>query len=313
MAAANSEVTSGVDTYVLYGVQTSYTTSVTPNKIFGGLVTSVSLETDRQYNERAGFVGTNDYDGRTTAKNLAGTVITSGTVEFDVQRWDWLEHVLLKDRTGSGTSGTPYIYTVGKTPKFLTITEEISNAGTDSQRTFTGMVINSASIRCSVGEPVTASVSLLGGQVSKNTSITSKIAQHEDDVYNFSGGSINMGGALDNIIDDVNIEINNNYNVIYGFSEESKNAKPGKLNLTFRFTTKYLDDTVISQFLGGDTVGDQTPVDIILKFDKADDKYVEFTLKDAVIRRMGNNHNLNEFVVEETDVIAKRIEVKEVI
>ena len=315
MAAVNSEVTAGINTYVLYGKQTSFDTDVTPNTIFGGLVTNASFETDRQYNERAGFVGTNDYDGRATSQQLAGTVVVNASVDFDVQRWDWLEHLMLKARTGNGTTETPYIYTIGNTPTFLTLTEEIDNVATDSQRAYGGIVINSVNIKCSVGEPVSASVTLLGGRLSVGTTITAKIAQLADDVYNFSGGTISVGGTpISNIIDSIALDYSNNYTLAYGFNEEAKNARPGKINIGFKFTTKYFDDTLMTQFLGSaTTVSAQTPVDIILKFTKGTNKYAEFTFKNVVINRQGTTHSLNEFLVEDTDTLAQRLEVKEVI
>lgn len=315
MGATNSEVVGGIDTYVLYGVQTSYTTGVTPGTIFGGLVTSSNFETDRQYNERTGFVGTQAYDGRATAQQLAGTVTTNGTVEFDVQRWDWLEYVLLANRTGSGTTGTPYEYTIGKTTKALTVSEEIDNVETDSHRVYEGMVINSVNIRCSVGEPVTATVNLMGGRVNKGTTIQAKQSQLTDEVYNFSGGSITFGaGVLNNIVDSIDITITNNYTLLYGFNEEARNARAGKLNLTFRLTTKYLDDTQMAQLLGSSTaLDDQTPIDVKLKFEKGTNKYIEFDFKDVVLNRSGTRHQLNEFVVEETDMLPKRLIVKEVV
>lgn len=313
---ANSERIGGVDTYVLYKTQTAYTTAATPDTIFGGLVRSAKFSTDRQYNERTGFVGTQAWDGRATAQQLAGTVITNGSVEFDVQRWDWLAYVLLAERTGSGTTGTPYQYLVGRDNGFLTLSEEIDNDTTDSHRVYPGMVINSASISCSVGEPVTASLTLLGGQLSKTTTVASKVAQLTDEVYNFSGGSIQLptGSALSNIIDSVSIDISNNYTVIYGFNEEAKNAKPGKLNISVKLTLKYLDDTLMEQLMGGATgISDQTIVDFKLKFEKGTDKYVEFEFKDVVLNRNETSHNLNEFVVEDTEIIPRRLIVKEVV
>ena len=312
----SSEVVGGIDTYILYKTQSVFTTSVTPDTIFGGLIKSASFGVDRQYNERVGFVGTQAHDGRATAQQLAGTVVTNGSVDFDVQRWDWLQHVLLGTRTGTGTTATPYIYSVGRDNGFLTVTEEIVNTGPNSHRVYPGMVINSASISCSVGEPVTANLTLLGGQLTKSTTVTAKQAQLTDEVYNFSGGSIELpsGTALNNIIDSVSFDINNNYTMIYGFNEEAKNAKPGKLNIGVKLTLKYLDDTVIEQLLGGSAgVGNQTVVDLKIKFAKGSSKYVEFEFNDVVLNRVETSHNLNEFVVEDIDIIPRKLVVKEVV
>jgi hypothetical protein len=316
MGAVNSERVGGIDTYVIYKTQTAYTTAVTPDTIFGGLVRSAKFGVDRQYNERTGFVGTNAWDGRATAQHLAGTVVTSGSVEFDVQRWDWFQHVLLGTRTGDGSAGDPYVYDVGRNNGFLTVSEEIDNEATDSHRVYPGMVINSCDLNCSVGEPLTASVSLLGGQLTKTTTVIAKIANLADDVYNFSGGSIELpsGTPLSNVIDSVSVSINNNYTPIYGFNEEAKNAKPGKLNLKLSFTLKYLDDTLLNQLLGSSTVvGAQSVVDLKLKFTKPNTKSAELLFKDIVINKVDTSHNLNEFVTEDVDITPKRITLTEVV
>lgn len=314
MTAVNTEVIGGINSYVLYGLQSVYTTAVTPDKIFGGLITNASFSVDRQYNERSGFAGTGTNDGRVTSHTLPGTLSTSASISFDAQRWDWIAHALLASRTGSGTSGTPYLYTVGNTANYLTLSEEIDNVATNSSRAYPGMVINNVSIKCGVGEPVGVTVDLIGGLLSVDTTLSSRIAQNTDDVYNFSGGSITFNTTtLGNVIDSVDLNISNNHTVIYGFSEEAKNAKPGKFSVGLRFTAKYLDDSVIEQMLGSSTgLDDQTPINIKLKFEKGD-SYVEFTLKGAVVNRDETGHQLNEFVVEDVDIIGKALEIREVL
>lgn len=316
MGAVNSERIGGIDTFVLHKVQTAYTTSVTPDTLFGGLVKSANFTTDRQYTEKSGFKGNQAEDGRVTAQQLAGTVVTGGTIEFDAQRWDWLEYLLLKDRSGSGTTESPYVYGVGNTAKYLTVSEEIENEATDSHRVYGGMVINNASISCSVGEAVNVNLSLLGGRLSKTAVLGTKVAQYTDEVYNFSGGSITFPDTTEfnNIIDSITIDVSNNYTVIYGFNEEAQNARAGKLNLNIKLTTKYLDDTNMEQFLGSATdISGQTVVDLTIKFDKGTDKYIEFTFKDVVITKSDTQHTLNEFVVEDLEILPRNLEVKEVV
>jgi hypothetical protein len=119
---------------------------------------------------------------------------------------------------------------------------------------------------------------------------------------------------MGNIIDNVSIDISNNFSVVYGFNVEAQNAKPGKLGVSLKITTKYLDDDQLTQLMGSATaITSQTPVDIKVKFAKGTDKYVEFVFKDVVLNRVSDTHNLNEFVVEEIDVMPRRIEVNEVV
>jgi hypothetical protein len=95
---ANSEVIGGIDTRVLYGVESTYGTPVATGSIFGGLIKSASFDIDRQVVEHAGFAGTGASDGRITAKFTTGVVNVRGNVDFEVQRWDWLEYLRLRNR-----------------------------------------------------------------------------------------------------------------------------------------------------------------------------------------------------------------------
>jgi hypothetical protein len=311
---ANTELIGGVDSFVLYGAESSYGTGVSATATFGGLITSGSFEVDREVQEHSGFAGTGVADGRKTSKFTSGVTRVRGSVEFKVQRWDWLEYLLLGSKTGNGTSGVPYVYSLGATTKSLTVTENLDN-DTDSQRTFAGMVINSASIRASVGEPVYASVELLGGKVSKDTSIGSRVAILDDGVYEFSGATIEMpdGSPLGNVIDTVDMSVSNNYEILYGLGNlEAVNAKPKKLNLSVRFTLKYLDDDQYDRMLGSSSaVSSQTPVSLSVKFVRGS-QYADFVFTNVVIPRINTNSPLNEFVVEDVDCIGMGLTVTEV-
>jgi len=314
---ANSEVVAGIDTYILYGAESAYGTAVSASSSFGGLIQSSPFEVDRQIKEWPGFAGTGTGDGRVTAKFTPGQVRVSASVEFYAQRFDFLQYVLLGARTGSGTTLAPYSYPIGTSTKSLTVTEEIDNAGTDSQRTYAGMVINDCSIRCSVGEPVSVTLGLLGGKIAKDTVIGSKVAQLTDDLYNFSGGSIEMPDAtpIGNIIESVDISINNNYEIKYGFNQEAVNAKPMKLSMSVRFSTNYLDDDQMDKLMGSSTaITTPTPVTLTLKFTRATAgaQYAYFKFTNVVISRIGDSHSLNQFMVEDTDILASGLTVLEV-
>ncbi len=311
---ANAEVISGVDTYILYGAESAYGTAVSTTTMFGGLIQSASFEIDRQVSEHAGFAGTGTIDGRQTAKYTTGTVSARGSVEFLAQKFDWLEYLMLGTKTGSGTTGSPYVYSLGKATKSITITENINNVTTDSERTFAGMVINNATIRASVGEPVSVSLDLIGGKIAKDTSVSSAVAQHTDELYNFSGGTIEMpdSTSIGNVIDSVEFTLNNNYVVLYGFNQEAVNARPGKLNIGVKFTLKYLDDDQMDRLMGSSTaITSQTPVTLALKFTRAGSQYVDFVFTNVVISKISDQHNLNEFLIEDNDTLAQSLVVTE--
>jgi len=312
----NSELIGGIDTYVLYGEESAFGTGVSTTKGFGGLIQNGKFDIDRQINEHAGFAGTGTSDGRITAKYTPGTVSTKGNIDFIAQDFDWLEFVLNGTKTGSGTVASPYVYSIGKTLNPLTISENMNNVTNDSERTFSGMLINSCSIRASTNETVNVGLEFIGGKIAKDIIISSNVAQSTNEVYNFSGGSIEMpdGTSLGNVIDSVDISINNNASVLYGLgSEEATNGRLGRLNINIKFSLKYLDDDQMDRLLGSSTgIADQTPVTLSIKFSKDTDKYVDFVFTDVVISRVGDNHDLNEFVVEDVDLLAKSLQVSEV-
>lgn len=313
--ASNSEVIGGIDTRILYGAESTYGTAVATSSIFGGLIQSASFDVDRQVVEHAGFAGTGTADGRVTAKFTTGTVSVRSSVELKVQRWDWLEYLLLGSRTGSGTVGSPYVYSIGKLTRSLTITENIDNTGTDSERTFAGMVLNSGTIRCAVGESVAATLELIGGKLAKDTSISVAVAQLTDDLYNFSGGTIEMPDAtpIGNVIDSLEMSFNNNYTVLYGFNQEAVGARAGRLNMSVRFSTKYLDDDQMDKLMGSSTaITSQTPVTLALKFVKGT-YYIDFVFTNVVISKITDSHNLNEYMIEDAELLPSTLIVSEVL
>lgn len=314
---ANTEIVAGVQSYVLYDEETTYGTAVSTTTQFGGLIQRFNVTRDRNLQERAGFVGTGTADGRKTAKTVSGTYGGSISMEFDVQRWDWLEYVLLGTRTGSGIAGAPYVYPLGTSKRSITITENMDN-DTDSERSLAGVVINSARISCSVGGPVTASLDMLYGKETKDTSISSKVAQLTDDLYTFVGGTLEItdGTPIGNVIDSVELTISNNYELTYGLGAyTAANARPGKLNISLRFTTKYLDDDQIDDLFGDSGSVDSPTVNATaaLKFTKGGSYYVDFVFTNFVIHRLDSDHNLNELVMENSEAVAYSLEVSEVL
>lgn len=312
---ANSEMVAGRDSYVLYGAESTYGTAVSAASAWQGLIASANFDVDRQVVEHRGFAGTATGAGRIVNEFTTSTLSVRASIDFKAQRFDWLQYLLHGTRTGAGTSGNPYIYPIGTSVKSLTVTEEINNVTTDSQRTFAGMVVNSGNLRCSVGEVVNVSLELLGGKLSKDTSVGTIQPNLTDDLYNFSGGTIEMPDAtsIGNVIDSVDISINNNAEILYGFNTEGQNALLKALNLNVRFTLKYLDDDQMDRLMGSSTaITTQTPVTLSLKFTRAGGQYVDFVFTDVVISKINTGHNLNEFVIEDVDNIASTLSVTEV-
>ncbi len=314
---SNSEVVGGVDTYSLFKAETTYGTAVTPDSVFGGLIQNMNFEVIRNNTEHAGFVGTVTGDGRVTKKFTPGIVEVKASAEFRVQSFDFLEYLMLGTKTGSGTSGSPYVYSIGTSTKSITLSEEIDNVGTDSHRVYAGIVIDSGSIRCSVGEPVMVSLDMKGGKAAATTTVLSKVANLTSDLYNFSGGTIEMpdGTSIGNVIESIEISIGNNYEIKYGFNQEAVSARPRKLTLGVRFTLNYLDDDQLARLFGSATaITTQTPVTLALKFTRATAgaQYVDFVFSNVVINRISDSHQLNEYMIEDIENLASNLVVTEV-
>ena len=98
---------SGVDTFLLYGNETTYGTAGTTDQVFG-LVQSVTPTSKRNLIQVRGFVGTTE-SGRQAKKVLGAKFETSISIEFQPQHFDWLKYVL-GTRTGAGTAASKYVY-----------------------------------------------------------------------------------------------------------------------------------------------------------------------------------------------------------
>ena len=246
---AQSEGVSGVDSYLLYGEESTYNTAVTADTHFG-LIKSFSPRTTNSNNYTRGFVGTTT-GGRNVAKVVPGRVENDVSFEMDVTHWDWLEFVL-----GSVSGVGPYVYAEDDNPSSLTLSRSIVNPGgsaTDRDEQWTGAVIDSVTIKATVGEPVSVSVTLKSSGHLFDTTVQSAVALPSVDVFNFSGASIELpnASALTNIIDSVEITISNNYEILYGLGDRrGQNAKARARDYKIKFTVKYLDNDLLQAMLG---------------------------------------------------------------
>jgi len=253
---ANTEGVAGVDSYLLYGEESTFGTAVTANTHFG-LVRSFTPRTTNNNHYSRGFAG--DSSGRNVQKIVAGKAEHTLGVEFEVLNWFFFEYVV-----GARAGTDPYTYTESDSPPSITVVRSIVNPGassTDRDEIWAGCVVNSATIKCSVGEPVVVTLDIMGAKHSFDTSVTSSVALPTDEVYNFSGGSIELpnGSVLGNIIDSVEITITNNYEMLWGLgSRIAQNARPKSRDYKIRFSVKYLDNDLLTAVLGAAVPGDTT-------------------------------------------------------
>ena len=99
----------GIDTYTLYGTETTYGTKASTIASHFGIVQSVTPSNRNNLLQQRGFRGTTT-GGRELIKSLGGKYETTVSIEFQPQHCDWLKHVM-GTRTGAGTSTSKYVYT----------------------------------------------------------------------------------------------------------------------------------------------------------------------------------------------------------
>lgn len=312
---ANTEIVSGVSSYLLYGAETTFGSAATVDQNFG-LVTSFSPSLNNNVIKSRGFVGSSS-GGRDIAQLTGGKFEAGFSVELTPLYWDWLQYII-GSRTGSGTVGSPYVYSGSNTLTSLTVSNCLDNDTTDREESYLGSMINSITIKAAVGEPVTATMEFLSADLDKDSTLPSNVAIVDELPYTFTGGSIEIpnASAIPNIIDSVEITITNNTSIIYGLGSRVGQSKiEGARDYSIKFTVNYLDETLIDLFLGSASGPTQPTENVTLavRFDNSDStRYIDFVFTDAIIEQMSETNSLNEIVKEDHTAVAKSLVATEV-
>lgn len=311
---ANSELVSGVSTYLLYGAEATFGTAVTVDKQFG-LVSSFSPSMNNNVIKSRGFTGSTS-GGRDIAQLVGGRFEASFSLEFTPLNFDWLQYVI-GSRSGAGTGASPYVYTGSNTLTSLSVSHNFNNATTDREEKYLGCMVNSCTIKASVGEPVTCTLDFVAADIDKDSTLPSNIALTDVLPYTFAGGSIEIpnASAVPNIIDSVEITITNNTNIIYGLGSRVGQSKAeGARDYAIKFTVKYVDETLINLFLGN-AAGPVQPTEsatLAVRFDNADGtRYVDFVFAESMMEQMSETANVNEIASEDHTAVAKSLTVNE--
>ena len=310
---ANSEAIAGVHSYVLYGEETTYNTAVSTDTHFG-LITSFKSSINNNMSENRGFKGTTT-GGRDVVKFTAGKLEVGFNIDFKVHGWDFMEYVL-----GTMTGSDPYTYTGADVPTSITVSHNIDNPGagaTDCEEVFSGCMIETVTIKSSVGEPVTCTAEVKASKLIVDTTVSGAQALPDNDVYNFTGGSIEIPGSstIDNIIDSVEISIKNNVDILYGVgSRLGQSGLPKERSYGIKITLKYLDNDLITKALGAVTPTDTgSPTEnatVILNFDSGT-KGMVFTFSGVPITDFARMAELNSVIGEDISLTAKTLSAVE--
>ena len=312
---ANAELVSGVSSYLLYGAETTFGVAAGTIASNFGLVQSFSPSMNNTLIKARGFVGSTS-GGRDIAQIVGGKFESSFSVDLIPLNWDWLQYVI-GTRAGTGTVADPFIYTGSNTLTSLTVSNCLNNATTDREELYLGCMVNSCTIKASVGEAVTATLDFVNADLDKDATITANVALTDVLPYTFAGGSIEIpnASAIPNIIDSVEITVTNNTSLIYGVGSRVGQSKAeGAREYSIKFTVNYLDETLIDLFLGSAT-GPTNPTEsatLAVRFDNADaTRYIDFVFAEAVFDTMGETNNLNEIIKEDLTATTKTVTVTE--
>ena len=303
---ANNPITSGISSYVLWGKETTFKTSVTPTNHFG-LDTSFSASLNNNLNARRGMKGSAT-SGRDAQKFIAGKSVYNLTMEFDLNDPSFLEH-LLGDKTTSTYSGADI-------PSSLTIAHCLDNVTTDRDELYTGVVLDSATIRGAEGEPITVNLSAIAATMDKDATLTANTAINANSPFTFTEATFELpnGTSINNIVESFELTINNNNTMLYGSSREAQNYVPGARDYSLRLSTKYVDDGLLEKALGGSTIAEDEPtqnatVEIVLTRPNNDTLTILGTV--APIDNYSLSAQLNNPVGEEVDIRIQSLAITE--
>jgi len=236
---------------VLYGEETSYKTGATINTHFG-LDTNFAASLNNNLNGRRGFKGSTT-SGRDVQKFTSGKATYDITMDFDLNDPSFLEFVL-GNKTGSTYQGADI-------PASISIANCIDNSTTDRDEIYTGVVINSASIKGAINEPITVSLSASAATMDYGSTLTTNTAITSTEPFTFTEATFSLpsGSAINNIVESFEVTINNNNTLLFGSSREAVNYVPGARDYSIRFSTKYIDDDLLNKALGGTTIAADQP------------------------------------------------------
>ena len=311
---ANAERIAGVNSYLLYGAETTYGTPAPVTNHFG-IVKDFKPGLKNNLITSRGYKGTTS-GGRNVVKTTGGKFEVSFNVDFEPQLWDWLRYVLGGTRNGSGTGANPYIYYEGNTISSLTVSNSIDNETTDREEQYLGCVISSVNIKSTVGEAVQVSIDFVAAKINKNTAIPSTVELNTGDPYTFVGGSIEIpdGSPITNIIDSVEIIITRNAEILHGLgSRVGKTGVVKARDYQVKFTVKYLDDDLMDLFLGSAT-GPTNPTrssTMSIKFTNGNNKYIDFVFTGVTFESYDLGATLNEVLSEDITAICESLTVRE--
>lgn len=309
---ANTEKTAGADSYLLFGVESTYGTAVAAVTHLG-LVQKPSFKINRNVTENRGLKGTST-GGQEVAKYTLGAADTGMSVDFNVFDWGFMQYVL-GARTGAGTNASPYIYSRDNSISSLTFSGNIDNDTTDRDFQVLGAKINTCTIRAEVGSPVSVTTDWVSGKITKDTTIQSGVALPTNEIINFTGVDLEIPdtSSISNIIDNIEIVINRSPDLITGLgSDLARNAIFKQVEYRINFTVKYLDETLVELVMGGSSVlTTLSETTLTVKFDNGTNRTADWKFTGVIFPEYDNPHTANEILTEGLVAFARALTINE--
>ena len=308
MKITNVEKIAGLDSYIVYGKETTYGTATGTIGSACAYTQSFNPTIKNNVKPFRGFVSTTS-DGRAVDKYAAGQLEVSWDMDIIPNSFGFMEYVLGTSSYVGTTETTTY--EAAQKPRSFTMSHNIQNASTAREETYLGCVANSFSLKAAVGEAVSVSLSGLSSNVRYGATLDTNVAYSTDEVWTFQHGTLNVDGDITNIIDSVELTIENNWETKYGLgSRLVKTAVPKERDISLKFTVKYLNDDVYSKLLGAakpTSTGSPTAVSsTVLTFTNGN-KTLTITLSDGYLEDFSETANLNELIVEDFTLICKSV------
>jgi len=302
----NNPITAGVSSYVLWKEETTFKTGVTPDSHFG-LDTNFTASLSNNLNARRGFVGSAT-SGRDVQKFVAGRVDYNLTIDFDLNDPAFLEN-LLGDKTTSTYSGADI-------PKSITIAHCLDNVTTDRDEIYTGVVIDSATIRGTINEPIIVILSCVAATMDYDETVTANASVNANSPFTFTEAIFELPNAsvIANVVESFELSVNNNYTMLYGTSREAVNYVPGARDYSLRISTKYVDDSFINKALGGTSIATDEPTQnatVEITLTRPDDDTLIITGTIAPISTYNLAAQLNNPIGEDIELLLQNVTIVE--
>lgn len=301
----NTPVTAGSKSYILYKKESSYGVGITGAYSHFGIETNFEPSLKNNMKAHKGFKGSTT-GGRDTLKYTAGKAELDFSLELDFNDESILEFVL-GNKTGSVYTGTDF-------PSSLNIVHSIDNVTTDRNENYKGCVIDTCTIKGAEGEPVTCSLNIKSSDMTKSNSLETNVALTDTAPYTFSESTFQLPSAtaINNIINDFEISIENNWTLHFGTSRKATAATPGERNYKVRLSTKYVDDSLIEKAYGGNSIATDTPTQnatLKIVLTRPDNATLTFDFTLAPIDSYNLKAAINEPISEVIEILAAKLTV----